>query len=77
MMNEDADDERIASPCISVCVMDQPSGLCAGYYRTLDEIAGWIDFSPAQRRAIIGKLPTRRLIHGTAIAGRLTAHGQR
>ena len=76
-MNEDADDERIASPCISVCVMDQSSSLCAGCYRTLDEIAGWIDFSPAQRRAIIDKLPARRVVHGTAITERLTAHGQR
>jgi predicted Fe-S protein YdhL (DUF1289 family) len=76
-MNEAADDERIASPCISVCVMDESSGLCAGCYRTLDEIAGWIDFSPARRRAIIDELPTRRLTHGTAIAQRLSADGQR
>jgi len=76
-MNEDTDDERIASPCISVCVMDEQSGLCAGCYRTLDEIAGWIAFSPAQRRAIITELSARRVMHGEAIAERLTAHGQR
>jgi predicted Fe-S protein YdhL (DUF1289 family) len=76
-MNEDADDETIPSPCISVCVMDEPSGLCAGCYRTLAEIAGWIDFSPAQRRAIIGELSARRDTYGPAIAGRFTAHGQR
>ena len=76
-MKEDADDEGVASPCISVCVMDERSGLCAGCYRTLDEIAGWIDFSPARRRAIIEELRARQLVHGAAIAERLTAHGQR
>lgn len=76
-MNEDADDDRIASPCISVCVMDEQSGLCAGCYRTLGEIAGWIDFSPARRRAIIEELSSRQIKHGEAIAERLTTHGQR
>lgn len=76
-MDEAADEERIASPCVSICVMDAPSGLCAGCYRTLAEIAGWIDFSPGQRRAIIGELSWRRKQHGPAIAERQCAHGQR
>jgi len=76
-MSYPADDGIVASPCVSVCVIDERSGLCAGCYRTLSEIAAWIDFSPAQRRAIIGELPARRLTHGAAIAERLTAHGER
>src|SRR5262249_51245218 len=76
-MNERADDERIASPCNSVCVIDEPTGFCAGCYRTLDEIAGWIDFSPARRRAIIAELAGRKTRHGSAIAGRQGAHGER
>jgi len=51
---------RVASPCISVCVLDAASGLCTGCLRTLDEIAGWIDMSDEARRALIGELPNRR-----------------
>ena len=72
-----AAEEVVASPCINVCVIDQTSGLCAGCYRTLDEIAAWIDLSPAARRAIVGELPLRRSKHGAAIAQRQAAHAQR
>ena len=65
-----APEETVASPCISVCAIDEPTGLCAGCYRTLPEIAAWIDLSPPARRAIIEELPQRRAIHGAAIAQR-------
>ena len=41
-MNHGPEDRAVPSPCISVCVMDPASGLCAGCYRTLAEIADWI-----------------------------------
>ena len=72
-----AAEEVVASPCINVCVIDQTSGLCAGCYRTLDEIAAWIDLSPAARRAIVEELPLRRSKHGAAIAQRQPAHAKR
>jgi predicted Fe-S protein YdhL (DUF1289 family) len=72
-----AAEEVVASPCISVCVIDRPSGLCAGCYRTLDEIAAWIDLSPAARRAIVEELSLRRSKHGAAIAQRQAADAQR
>ena len=50
----------VASPCISVCVLDAGRRYCTGCYRTLDEIAGWVDFAPADKRAIVAALPTRR-----------------
>ena len=31
----------VPSPCISVCKMDEDSGLCLGCLRTLDEIRLW------------------------------------
>ena len=31
----------LPSPCISVCRMDEASGLCEGCMRTLEEIAAW------------------------------------
>jgi len=53
----------VASPCISVCAIDPRSGVCAGCYRTLDEIAGWIAFSDDERRAVLAALPGRRQAH--------------
>ena len=50
----------VASPCTSVCTIDQASGLCAGCFRTLDEIAGWVRFSDEEKRAVLSALPARR-----------------
>jgi predicted Fe-S protein YdhL (DUF1289 family) len=61
----------VASPCVSICVIDAPTGLCAGCYRTLDEIAGWIDFSTVERRALLAVLAERRARVGSAIAARM------
>ncbi len=41
------------SPCIHVCTIDAPSGLCVGCGRTLDEIARWAGMSAAERRSIM------------------------
>jgi predicted Fe-S protein YdhL (DUF1289 family) len=50
----------LESPCIKVCSLDASTGLCVGCLRTLDEIAGWVEFSDAERSAILQALPTRR-----------------
>ena len=49
----------IESPCILVCSMDMKTGYCFGCGRTRDEIAGWIDMTPEQRREIMAVLPAR------------------
>jgi uncharacterized protein len=59
-MSATVDSPRTASPCISVCTIDPVSGLCAGCYRTLDEIASWIDLDDGAKRALIAVLPARR-----------------
>jgi uncharacterized protein len=51
----------VASPCVSVCVMDARIGLCAGCHRTLDEIAAWSVLDDDARRAIVAALPGRKL----------------
>jgi hypothetical protein len=71
------DAEEVASPCISVCIIDVPTGLCAGCYRTLDEIAGWIGLSASERRALLVELAQRRARHGGAIASRCLVNAQR
>jgi uncharacterized protein len=67
---------NVASPCVSVCMIDAPTGLCAGCFRTLDEIASWIDLSAEERRALLAALPGRRAREGAAIDARM-AHAQR
>ena len=47
-----SEDEPVPSPCISVCRMDAETGLCAGCYRTLDEIAAWGGMDDDTRRAL-------------------------
>ena len=53
-------DRPVASPCISVCVVDpRGTGVCTGCGRTLDEIAAWIDLDDDARRAVLARLPGR------------------
>ena len=39
----------VASPCINVCKMDAPGGLCVGCFRTIDEITVWSRIDDAGR----------------------------
>lgn len=50
----------IATPCVQVCIVDGPSGLCLGCYRTLSEIGGWSALDEAKRLQIMAELPSRR-----------------
>jgi predicted Fe-S protein YdhL (DUF1289 family) len=49
-----------ASPCVSVCQMDPMTGWCVGCFRTIDEIRDWIISTPAERQALLDKLPERK-----------------
>lgn len=40
------------SPCISVCRMDDRSGLCLGCFRTIDEIVAWGRQGDRERRVV-------------------------
>ena len=54
--------DDVPSPCVSVCVIDPESGCCLGCYRTLDEIAAWIDLGSAERLAVWDRIAERRKI---------------
>jgi uncharacterized protein len=49
----------VESPCISVCAMDEMSGLCLGCYRTLEEIQGWWDLDNTQKSKIVDEASQR------------------
>lgn len=51
----------VASPCISVCRMDDATGWCSGCLRTLGEIAQWARMDDDARRAVLQQLPPRRV----------------
>lgn len=50
----------VASPCVSVCKIDETIKLCTGCWRTLDEIALWSSASNAEKLQIWRALGERR-----------------
>lgn len=50
----------IETPCVKICTLDPKTRLCRGCGRTIDEIAGWSRFTPAERERILALLPGRR-----------------
>ena len=50
---------EIDSPCVNICIVHPHANICAGCFRTIDEISGWSNMSPAQRKEIIKELPNR------------------
>ncbi|MCJ9674298.1 MULTISPECIES: DUF1289 domain-containing protein [unclassified Neorhizobium] len=47
------------SPCTLVCSIDLKTGYCFGCGRTREEIAAWMDYTDAERRALMETLPAR------------------
>ena len=56
-MNLDLD--PLISPCIKVCRLDM-NNLCAGCFRTIDEITTWAQSNRATREAILIRTKQRR-----------------
>ena len=52
----------VESPCSDVCRMDPASGWCEGCLRTIDEITAWSRLSDDGKRAVLAKLPERRIV---------------
>ncbi|HEX9446424.1 MAG TPA: DUF1289 domain-containing protein [Dongiaceae bacterium] len=50
-----------ASPCISVCQIDNKTGFCVGCLRTIDEIRDWIISTPDQRHRILAQIAERKI----------------
>jgi uncharacterized protein len=48
------------SPCLGICLMDPATRTCRCCLRTIAEIAGWYTATPAEKRAILERLPPRR-----------------
>ena len=48
------------SPCISVCQIDDTTGLCLGCRRSIDEIRDWIIMPKEEREKLLEALAQRR-----------------
>lgn len=55
----------IESPCVKVCVIDPPSGLCLGCKRSLREIAAWGSMTDEMRERIMAELPVRQTVRAS------------
>jgi uncharacterized protein len=53
-------ESEVKSPCISVCAMDEPTGLCLGCYRTIEEIAQWWDLDTNSQQKIMDQVNQRQ-----------------
>lgn len=49
----------VATPCVQVCIVDGPSGLCLGCFRTLPEIGRWSRMTDEERAVIMSELADR------------------
>ena len=50
---------QVASPCVSICNIDDVTGLCEGCFRTLDEIAVWSQMDNAAKREVWSRITQR------------------
>jgi predicted Fe-S protein YdhL (DUF1289 family) len=52
--------EKVPSPCNNVCQLDPDTGYCRGCLRTIEEIAGWVDYSNEEKLAVLERLEERK-----------------
>ncbi len=51
----------VASPCISVCTIDEPTGFCRGCKRTVQEVGMWLYMNDAEKTKVLETLRHRQL----------------
>ena len=47
---------KIPSPCKNICDLDEKLYVCKTCKRTEDEIAGWLDYTPSKRKAVMKRI---------------------
>ena len=54
--------EYVASPCVQVCTLDPLTGHCVGCYRTVEEVAEWVEMTADEKRAVLVRAAQRRAL---------------
>jgi len=44
---------EVQSPCVEICQLDPVSGMCLGCFRTMDEIATWIELTDIEKQGVL------------------------
>ncbi|QSN63765.1 MULTISPECIES: DUF1289 domain-containing protein [unclassified Caballeronia] len=52
--------EPVGSPCTGVCKIDPAHGLCAGCFRSREEIKSFRSMDDAAKLALLDELPARQ-----------------
>ena len=52
--------DYVASPCVNVCTLDASTSLCRGCYRSIHEIADWVEMTPEEKRATLERVAERK-----------------
>lgn len=58
-------DTTIASPCISVCQIDDTTGCCIGCLRSMDEIRDWPIMTAAEKTSVLARVAERKAARAT------------
>lgn len=58
LFNHSANNLRADSPCIGYCSTTIGDTQCRGCGRTLEEVVGWIGFTPEQKAAVWERVET-------------------
>ena len=53
-------DTSVPSPCITVCQLDNLTGLCIGCYRNSDEIREWPILSAEEKKNVLAEIENRK-----------------
>lgn len=56
---------EVSSPCVNICKMDAARGFCVGCCRTLEEIAGWSEYTSEQKQRVLERVAERRRVTPT------------
>lgn len=51
--------DEVESPCVKVCLIHPQAQICAGCYRTVEEIGSWTRMGAEERRRVMAELPSR------------------
>ena len=50
---------KIVTPCKQICELDEIKQICKTCKRTDEEIANWLDYTPAERKAVMKQIKDR------------------